>query len=101
MHSISMKEFNMLYQKDSNVQLIDVREYEEYASGHVKTACLIPLGELLDRYHELDPTKHYYLICRSGSRSHMGCELLRQLGIQATNVEGGMLEWEGEIVYGI
>lgn len=59
------------------VELIDIREPYEYASGIIKTAKNIPMGNLLaepDKY--LLKEKTYYLICRSGVRSVMA---VRQL----------------------
>ena len=48
--------------------LIDVREYPEFAGGRVNGARLIPLGDIDKRYTEIDRDKTTYLICRSGKR---------------------------------
>ncbi|WP_018130803.1 rhodanese-like domain-containing protein [Effusibacillus pohliae] len=81
--------------------ILDVRQPEEYRDGHVPGAVLIPLGELEGRLAELDKEKPYLVICRSGRRSVMACQLLRQHGFDKLfNLQGGMLGWTGQVVAG-
>ncbi|BCJ87112.1 rhodanese-like domain-containing protein [Effusibacillus dendaii] len=78
--------------------MIDVRQPEEYAGGHISGAKLIPLGELESRIGELNPDHEYLLICRSGRRSIMAYNLLKQHGFEKLyNLQGGMLAWTGEV----
>jgi rhodanese-related sulfurtransferase len=80
----------------SDGQLIDVREPDEVAAGTLPGAVNIPLGELPDRIHELDPARTVVLLCRSGGRSTRAAELLTASGFhQVVNLEGGMLAYEG------
>lgn len=77
--------------------LIDVREPDEYATGHAPGSTLIPLGQLGQRLPELAAYKNkpVALICHSGLRSARAQKLLQQAGFSATiNVEGGMLAWQ-------
>lgn len=79
------------------IQLVDVREREEFAAGHIQGARLIPMGEIPWRYGEIDPSKEAVLICRSGQRSHHVALYLMQLGYtRVYNLDGGMLAWERE-----
>lgn len=84
-------------EKGEKLQLIDVREVEEWNAGHMKEAKLIPLGFLPYRLEELDKETPLIMICRSGARSHHACEYLQELGFDATNLVGGMLSWPGEV----
>jgi rhodanese-related sulfurtransferase len=78
--------------------VLDVRQPEEYESGHIPGAVLIPLGELESRIKELHKNKEYLVICRSGRRSVMACHLLREHGFEKLfNLHGGMLGWTGEV----
>lgn len=77
----------------SGLPLLDVRTPEEYASGHVPGAVLIPLGELAERVHEVPDGDEVLVICRSGVRSQTACELLAAQGRRASNVTGGTLAW--------
>ena len=53
-------------------------------------------GEVSERVGELDKSKSYIIICRSGGRSGRATEFLEDAGYDAANMTGGMLEWEGE-----
>ena len=73
--------------------LVDVREPEEFAQVHVPGATLIPMQELPARLAELDRTAPVHLICRSGHRSAVMCEVLAGHGFDAVNVAGGTIAW--------
>jgi rhodanese-related sulfurtransferase len=73
--------------------LVDVRQPDEYEAGHVPFARLIPLQELPERVHELPAGEEIFVICRSGSRSHVASEFLIEQGRAAVNVAGGTLAW--------
>ncbi len=73
--------------------LLDVREPDEWAAGHVPGALHIPLGELGARYLEIDRASTLYVICRSGARSDRAAQALAGAGWQANNVADGMIGW--------
>ncbi|MGA3759198.1 rhodanese-like domain-containing protein [Bacillus velezensis] len=76
--------------------LIDVREVEEVAEGMIPEAVHIRMGDIPEKMDALDKDKEYVFICRSGKRSMNVCMYLHEQGFRTVNVEGGMLEWEGE-----
>jgi len=76
-------------------QLLDVREYAEFAAAHIRGARLIPLRELDERCAELDRTRPLYVICRTGRRARQAQNLLRARGFSDVRcVAGGMLSWQ-------
>ena len=79
------------------LNLIDVREADEFASGHLPGAINLPLSDFLERYGELDKDKPYYIICRSGARSAQACAFLEEEGYDVTNVAGGTIAWLGDL----
>lgn len=82
-----------------NIVLVDVREEEEYDEGHIPDATLIPLGQLANRYHELEKEEIIFVICHSGGRSAMACHFLQQQGYEnVVNVVQGMSEWNGKVI---
>lgn len=89
MKEISFNDFLAKYQA-GEIQVLDVREQEEYDALHLEGVTLLPLSELLDRYTELDKAHPYYVICRSGKRSARACQFLEEQGYDVTNVQGGM-----------
>jgi rhodanese-related sulfurtransferase len=76
-----------------NLQLLDVREDDEWAAGHAPGALHIPLGQLGARLGELDPRQALAVVCRSGNRSSRAVAALTAAGRTAHNVEGGMTAW--------
>lgn len=94
--SIGMPEF---YQEAKRKQLpiIDVRESDEYARGHVPGAKSMPLSDLGATYTELDKNTDYFVICQSGSRSAMAAQFLSNQGYKVTNVMGGTGSWMGQL----
>jgi len=80
------------------INLIDVREVAEVEAGRIPGVIHIPLGLLEFRMHELDKQTPYIIVCRSGGRSGQATAFLEAQGYDATNMSGGMLEWNGEVM---
>lgn len=85
-------------EKDNNMVIIDVREDEEVEQGMIEGAKHIPLQHIPYSIQKLDKAKHYVLVCRSGGRSNTAAEYMNEHGFKVSNMVGGMLEWEGEVV---
>jgi rhodanese-related sulfurtransferase len=75
------------------VTLIDVRDRDEYARGHIPGALLIPLPELADRLAEVPTGRTVHVVCQSGRRSAEGADLLSRHGVVAVSVAGGTQGW--------
>jgi len=73
--------------------LVDIRDPDEYASGHVPGAVLIPMSQLANRVDEIDKTLPVFVICASGNRSSAMTDLLRASGFDAVSVAGGTAAW--------
>ncbi len=81
------------------IQVIDVREPDEFGSGlgHIPGARLLPLAELAGRSAEIDKDRPVVTVCRSGARSAQATVLLQKSGFsQVANLAGGMLRWRAE-----
>ncbi|HEV7628280.1 MAG TPA: rhodanese-like domain-containing protein [Streptomyces sp.] len=78
--------------------LLDVREDEEWAAGRADGALHIPMSDFVGRFGDLtermDEGQRVYVVCRVGGRSAQVTQYLRQQGLDAVNVDGGMLAWE-------
>ncbi len=80
---------------NSGALILDVRQPEEYANGHVPGAKLLPLSDLEARIEEVPADQAVFVICRSGNRSKTASELLAAKGKHdIRNVEGGMVAWQ-------
>mgnify|MGYP000073562249 CR=1 FL=1 len=75
------------------VQLVDVREDDEWAAGRIDGAHHIPLGQLPSRVDELDRERPVVTVCRSGGRAGKATEFLTQADWDAHTMDGGMRQW--------
>ena len=76
------------------IQLIDVREPEEWAAGHLAEAILVPLADLERRMGEFDPKLPTVIVCRSGRRSLIAAAALDRHGFrQVRSLTGGVIAW--------
>lgn len=86
----------LINREDAHV--IDVREVDEFAGGHLPEAKNIPLSKLADRVNEIEKLKDKPLIvcCAAGVRSAKGCGALAKLGFSKVySLAGGVDAWVG------
>ena len=78
--------------------LIDVREPNEWAIGHIEGARLVPLSTFPDAIASLDPSREIVLQCKSGGRSGKAAQALIDAGFNnVSNLVGGILRWSDEV----
>lgn len=94
--SIDMADFYNLYQ-DGGLNVLDVREPDEFESGHIPGAQNYPLSRLEEEAAGLDKNTHYYVICLGGGRAKKASDYLNNLGYQTTYVTTGMNNWPGDV----
>lgn len=78
--------------------LLDVREPDEWSDGHAPAAVHVPMGDIPRRYAEspelFDGQDPLIVVCHAGGRSARVVAWLRQQGVPAVNLIGGMADWE-------
>ncbi len=79
------------HNRRTEVLLLDVREPAEWARGHAPAAHHQPLSELDPAC--LPAAETIYVICQAGGRSERATRTLRDAGLNAHNVTGGMTAW--------
>ncbi len=95
---LTQEEFIRGYRK---AQLIDVREPNEFESGHILGARNIPLTQLKMRMKEIRPDKPVYLYCQGASRSGRAAQILYKNGYKELyQLKGGYKNWTGKIKVG-
>jgi len=97
MKTLTAKEVEALLTEGKKLDIVDVRETDEVAVGKIPGAVNIPLGLVEFRMNELDKTKEYIMVCRSGGRSGQASQFLESQGYKVINMTGGMLSWEGKV----
>lgn len=75
------------------IEILDVRQPEEYRQGHIEPSRLIPLRELPARRSELDRSRTVLTLCHSGQRSALAARQLATDGFEVRNITGGILAW--------
>lgn len=93
--TLTEEEFRAGYRK---AQLIDVREPNEFDSGHILGARNIPMSQIRMRLKEIRPDKPVYLYCQSGMRSARAAQFLYRKGYKdLSQLQGGFKKWTGKV----
>ncbi|MFL6155775.1 MAG: rhodanese-like domain-containing protein [Marmoricola sp.] len=79
----------------AGLPVLDVREPVEWAHGRIDGAVHIPLTELVERVAEVPTDGQVLVVCKVGGRSAQATGYLVQNGVDAVNLDGGMLDWQG------
>jgi rhodanese-related sulfurtransferase len=74
--------------------LVDVRQPEEFAAGHIAGAINLPLPELRSRMTELPKDREIWLNCGVGQRSYNAARILSQQGFAVKNLSGGFTTYK-------
>lgn len=95
-----MKEINVNeIDKISDAFIIDVREDEElFETGTIKGAVHIPMMTVPNNLNKIPRDREIYILCRSGRRSYEVASYLNELGYDAINLDGGIINYKGELV---
>lgn len=97
---VTTEEAVNIMQTEENYVILDVRTAQEFASGHIPGAVLLPNETIGTEDIPLLPDKDQLILvyCRSGNRSKQAAEKLAQLGYTSIVEFGGINSWTGEIV---
>jgi rhodanese-related sulfurtransferase len=90
--TINIDRLSKLIETETTLQLIDVRSAGEYDSGHVPRALNIPLEQVESRIDDLG-TGPVAILCQSGRRAGLACEMLQAHHPNVLVVEGGTQAW--------
>lgn len=96
--TVSVRDLYAAIGQEPAPTLLDVREPEEYAAGHVEGALLMPLARTVEMAlaAELPKDEPVYVFCRSGNRSLQAAQALVAAGYEdVRNVDGGIIAWTG------
>jgi adenylyltransferase/sulfurtransferase len=99
MQDITATELKQRLDAGDDIQLIDVRQSDEYAFARIPGAKLIPLGEIISRMGEIDDARETVIHCKMGGRSARAIEALQRSGFKGElkNLRGGITAWSNEV----
>ena len=83
--------------RDQGAFILDVRTPEEWAEFHIPGSTLIPVDELESRVNEVPRGQQVVVVCRSGNRSAVGRDILKDASFdQVTSMAGGLNAWRSD-----
>jgi len=99
MQEITASELKARLDAGDDIQLIDVRQPDEYAFAKIEGAKLIPLSEVLNRRDEIDESRETVIHCKMGGRSSRAIEALERSGYNGDlkNLVGGITAWSNDV----
>lgn len=97
---ISQEEAKEMMRNNDNLVIVDVRRQDEYDSGHIAGAILIPNESIgTNRPEQLKDLNQVILVyCRTGNRSKQAAQKLADMGYTNVYEFGGITTWDGDIV---
>ncbi|MBQ9511418.1 MAG: rhodanese-like domain-containing protein [Clostridia bacterium] len=100
---MTQKQAHDIFVKIKEAVMIDVREEEEYITGHAIGARMLPLGDISsETVEKIVPRKDTPIIlyCRSGARSAVAAQMLDEMGYTRVFDAGGLLGWQYGLEHG-
>ena len=99
MEEITAKELKERLDRGDDLQIIDVREPNEYETARIEGAKLIPLGQVANRMSEIDASRETIVHCKLGGRSAKAIETLTRANFagRLLNLKGGITAWSDDV----
>lgn len=99
LEEITATRFKERLDTGDDLQIIDVRELNEYEIARIPDSLLIPLKEVVGRMEEIDQRRETVVHCKGGARSAKAIKALREAGFQGKllNLKGGITAWSDEV----
>ena len=99
MEEITAQELKARLDRGDDLQIIDVREQNEYQVARLEQSTLIPLGQIVNRMGEIDRNRETVVHCKLGGRSAKAIEALQRAGYagRLVNLKGGITAWSNEV----
>ncbi len=96
---ITAEDAKKIIDTEKDYIILDVREQDEFAEGHIKGAILLPYTEIESKAEAVLPDKDKLILvyCRSGRRSKIASESLVNLGYTNVKEFGGIIDWPYEV----
>jgi adenylyltransferase/sulfurtransferase len=99
LEEITATELKARLDRGDDIQIIDVREPNEYEIAKIPGTKLIPLGQVVNRMNEIDPSRETVVHCKAGVRSAKAIEALRAAAFpgRMVNLKGGITAWSNDV----
>jgi rhodanese-related sulfurtransferase len=90
-------EVHDMMQKGEKFFLLDCREPWEYETARIEGATLIPMRQIQQKVDEIPKDQPVVVYCHAGVRSFNAASWLKQQGVNALSMSGGIDQWSAEV----
>jgi adenylyltransferase/sulfurtransferase len=99
LEEITATELKARLDRGDDLQVIDVREPNEFEIARMPGTKLIPLGQVVNRMNEIDSSRETVVHCKGGVRSAKAIEALKNAGFagRMINLKGGITAWSHDV----
>ena len=99
MEEITATELKQRLDRGDDLQIIDVREPNEFDIARIPGTKLIPLGQVVSRREEIEEGRETIVHCKGGVRSARAIEALTGAGFKGRliNLKGGITAWSNDV----
>ena len=99
MEEITATQLKERLDRGDDLQIIDVREPNEYETARLEGSKLIPLGQVVNRMGEIEAGRETIVHCKLGGRSAKAIETLKGAGFagRLVNLKGGITAWSNDV----
>ena len=99
MPEITATELKQRLDNGDDLQIVDVREDNEVAIAKLPNSIHIPLGQVINRMSEIDPSRETVVHCKMGGRSARAIDALKRSGFTGNliNLAGGITAWSNDV----
>ncbi len=99
MEEITPTELKQRLDNGDDLQIVDVREDNEFAFARLPNSKHIPLAQVLTRMDEIDPSRETVVHCKMGGRSARAIDALQRSGYtgKLLNLKGGIIGWSNDV----
>ncbi len=94
---IEPREVHNMMQKGAKFLLLDCREPWEYQAARIEGATLIPMRQIPQELDDIPKDQPVVVYCHAGARSFDTASWLKQQGVNAVSMSGGIDRWSMEI----
>ncbi|HKO99786.1 MAG TPA: molybdopterin-synthase adenylyltransferase MoeB [Pyrinomonadaceae bacterium] len=99
LEEITASDLKARLDRGDDLQIIDVREPNEYEIAKMPGTKLIPLGSVVNRMNEIDSSRETVVHCKGGVRSAKAIDALKKAGFSGKmiNLKGGITAWSNDV----
>ena len=86
--TVTILDFLENYKNKKDIQIIDVRNKEEFENGNLENSINISVDNMRSSLDKIDKDKEIFVYCQAGFRGYLAERILSQNGFKVKNIQG-------------